>query len=272
MRLAWLTVLALGACHRASTSPELALAAPVVRDAAVPVATPLVTLGGKRVSLAVYRRKVTFVAMWATFCGPCMEELPMIEALYQKKKDDPDVAIIAVSADEMASPADRAHVAEVAKKLGLTLPVLLDADHELAHRYALAYGEDAPDGGEPKLSLPTAVLMRADGRYTREIGFALGSKTDEFVSSHMATIDDAKQGTLAEEPKSEPETAPTGPSDTITIPAMSKADYAKSWPAMRAQLKILFAMSDAQLAAADKAARSGKPVTVHLPEKPATKQ
>ena len=53
------------------------------RDLAVAAPTgPLdvTTLDGKRVAFASYARKVTFIALWATFCKPCMDELPMVQA------------------------------------------------------------------------------------------------------------------------------------------------------------------------------------------------
>ena len=55
-------------------------------------------LDGKMVSLADYRGKVVFLNIWATWCPPCVEEMPSMEKLYQALKDE-DFEILAVSID-----------------------------------------------------------------------------------------------------------------------------------------------------------------------------
>jgi len=53
--------------------------------------------GGKTVSLASYRGRVVLVNFWATWCAPCVAELP---SLLQLHRDMPNLVIIAVSVDE----------------------------------------------------------------------------------------------------------------------------------------------------------------------------
>lgn len=43
------------------------------------------------------KNKVTVVNVWATFCGPCLEELPMLHRLYDKYKNNPDFAFLSVA-------------------------------------------------------------------------------------------------------------------------------------------------------------------------------
>lgn len=178
--------------------------APAVRDLAVAApAGPLdvTTLDGTRVSFASYRKKVTFIALWATSCQPCMDELPMVQALGTTLSRDPDVAVVAVSADEISGDADRAHVGEVAHRLGLTIPVVIDDRGILALRYSVPHGSKPGPliDGAADLSLPTTVAQLADGRYAREVGLEQGITLAGYVAKHRALIAAAKAGRLEPE-------------------------------------------------------------------------
>lgn len=55
------------------------------------VAAPLfetVDLDGNMQKLADHRGKVVLINAWATWCGPCREEMPALERLYQERKDE----------------------------------------------------------------------------------------------------------------------------------------------------------------------------------------
>ena len=81
----------------------------------------LVGLDGKMVSLSDYRGKVILVNIWATWCPPCVAEMPSMEKLYQHLKGDAFV-ILAVSLDEQGVSV----VAPFMKKYNLTFPALID--------------------------------------------------------------------------------------------------------------------------------------------------
>ena len=55
-------------------------------------------LDGKNVSLSDFRGKIVLLNIWATWCRPCVEEMPSIERLYNKFKKD-DLVVLAVSID-----------------------------------------------------------------------------------------------------------------------------------------------------------------------------
>ena len=57
------------------------------------------TLDGQAVSLADYSGKVILINLWATWCEPCIEEMPLLEDLSQKFSQT-DFEIIGVSIDE----------------------------------------------------------------------------------------------------------------------------------------------------------------------------
>lgn len=51
-------------------------------------------------SIAQYRGKVVFLNIWASWCPPCIAEMPSIASLYDRMKDDNDVVFLLVSMDE----------------------------------------------------------------------------------------------------------------------------------------------------------------------------
>ena len=86
-------------------------------------------LAGPAQSLSGYAGRVVVVDFWATFCGPCRQELPALEALRARH---PEVAILAVSIDDADSDE---RVAALARELHLGFPVLRDPDGAVAFRY-----------------------------------------------------------------------------------------------------------------------------------------
>src|SRR5690606_27819069 len=55
---------------------------------------------GEPVALSSLRGKLVFINFWATWCPPCIEEMPSIAALYQSYKDRDDVVFITVRSEE----------------------------------------------------------------------------------------------------------------------------------------------------------------------------
>ena len=78
-------------------------------------------LNGKKSELKQYRGKVVFLNFWATWCGPCKEEMPSMEKLYKQFKDK-DFVFLAISVDY----AGIKPVKEYIEKNRYTFPVLID--------------------------------------------------------------------------------------------------------------------------------------------------
>ncbi len=60
-------------------------------------------LNGKPVSLSSLKGKVIYVDLWATWCGPCMQEMPHFEKLKALYKDNPNVVLLSLSIDDDVS-------------------------------------------------------------------------------------------------------------------------------------------------------------------------
>ena len=106
----------------------------------------LTTPSGAAVSLKQFRGKVVLLNFWATWCPPCVREMPSMEALFQKFKPR-GFTVLAISLDEKGAAA----VKPFLKKFQLTFPVALDPDSEISTRYGAR-------------DLPSSFLIDAKGR------------------------------------------------------------------------------------------------------------
>lgn len=55
---------------------------------------------GERISMEEFRGKVIFMNVWATWCAPCIEEMPTIHNLYRETRDREDLVFIMLSMDQ----------------------------------------------------------------------------------------------------------------------------------------------------------------------------
>lgn len=136
----------------ANSTSAPAPAAPVVANAsALPVIGPapswkLRDVAGREVSSDEFKGKVVVVDFWATWCGPCKEEIPGYVEL-QKKYADKGFVILGVSLDQQGPPVVKRY-AESAK---INYPLIMGDDAVVA-----AFGGiDA---------IPTTFLIDREGR------------------------------------------------------------------------------------------------------------
>jgi len=106
------------------------------------------------VSLKDFQGKVVFLNFWATWCPPCRVEMPAMEKLWQKFKQE-DFVILAVDLRER-----KEKINSFVKTNGYTFPVLLDSMGAVANTYGIR-------------AIPTTYLLDPEGRI---VGKALGAR------------------------------------------------------------------------------------------------
>ena len=115
---------------------------------------------------------------WATWCQPCLAEMPHLQKLYDQYKSK-DFVVVAVSMDGPESIAD---VPSFAKRNQMSFPVLLDEDSRIASIY------------NPRKSAPLSVIIDKSGRVvvTRE-GYNAGD--EEHVAEDVKKVIDSSDAT-----------------------------------------------------------------------------
>lgn len=78
----------------------------------------MVDANGKTLNLEELKGKVVFINFWATWCAPCIAEMPSIQKLYDKVKTDKDIVILTVEIDGKSEKA-----LKFMQNKNLTLPV-----------------------------------------------------------------------------------------------------------------------------------------------------
>ena len=119
-----------------TTSPEQSAEAGRIASPHPGFAAPdfeLETLEGERLRLSDLRGEVVVVNLWATWCPPCRAEMPALQELYEKHREDGLVVVAVNATDQDSAEAARRFVAE----RGLTFPVGLDPQGEASRLYAL---------------------------------------------------------------------------------------------------------------------------------------
>jgi cytochrome c biogenesis protein CcmG, thiol:disulfide interchange protein DsbE len=66
----------------------------------------VVGLSGKKIDVASYRGRVLLLDVWASWCGPCKQELPMLDAMARRLKAQ-GIDILAVSVDQERANVDK---------------------------------------------------------------------------------------------------------------------------------------------------------------------
>jgi peroxiredoxin len=111
----------------------------------------LKSLAGTNLRLEEYRGQVVLINFWASWCGPCRQEMPLLDRIHQRYSDA-GFAVLGVNVEGALAPAQ-----ETASRTGVTFPVLVDENQRVSELYDLE-------------AMPSSVLVDRDGvvRYVHQ--------------------------------------------------------------------------------------------------------
>ena len=92
----------------------------------------LASMAGKPVNLDQYKGQVVMINFWASWCGPCREEMPILEKLHAKYKPM-GFTMIGVNVEP-----DSTAAADWLKVTPVTFPILFDTKSEVSKLYAVS--------------------------------------------------------------------------------------------------------------------------------------
>ncbi|MFZ5756442.1 MAG: TlpA family protein disulfide reductase [Pseudomonadota bacterium] len=91
----------------------------------------LKSTSGKNVRLAEQRGDVVMINFWATWCGPCRQEMPLLEKLHGKYKDL-GFTLLGINVE-----ADDSGMAKYLKDVPVSFPILRDGENRIARLYGV---------------------------------------------------------------------------------------------------------------------------------------
>lgn len=124
-------------------------------------------LNGKPLSLSQFKGKVVLVDFWATWCPPCVAEMPRIIATYQKYHDK-GFEVIGISLDR-----DKAELLKYIEKNKIAWPQHFDGGKAPGESLAEKYGAEA---------IPTTFLIGADGKIIAATTGPMGGALEEHLA------------------------------------------------------------------------------------------
>ncbi|MDR1307368.1 MAG: TlpA family protein disulfide reductase [Treponema sp.] len=142
---------------------------PVLAKPVDPEAFSLALLNGGRAELSAYKGKVVLLNFWATWCPPCRAEMPSMETVYKRFKDQ-GLEILAVDCAE-----EKAAVEQFMGKNKYSYPVLLDTDGTVSSLYGIE-------------AIPTTFILNREGKIIARIVGSLRWDDPKIIAAIEAAL------------------------------------------------------------------------------------
>lgn len=117
-------------------SPKTKAQAPIVKDEVAP-GFSLISIAGDTVSLSSFRdKKVVILDFWASYCMPCMLELPELEKFYENLNEEQKgkVELLGINASDRQE-----EIRKLVTKKKLSFPMLIDGGGKVSNLYQIRY-------------------------------------------------------------------------------------------------------------------------------------
>lgn len=124
---------------------------------------------GNEHSLADYKGKTIFLNFWATWCGPCRNEMPEIQKIYEEtqQEEDSDLVVLGIAAPGFGQEKSQEEVEAFLEENGYTYPVLMDTTGEVFMEYGIS-------------AYPTTFMVDRDGNL---FGYIQGQLNEAMMRS-----------------------------------------------------------------------------------------
>ncbi|MEQ1564009.1 MAG: TlpA disulfide reductase family protein [Myxococcota bacterium] len=120
-------------------------------------------VNGAETTLSGLKGKVVVLSFWATWCGPCKEEMPHLQSMYAEMADK-GLVVLSISIDDARSASK---VKPFVMKMGYSFPVLLDRESTVIGAY------------NPSKTVPYTVVIDRNGEVVkRTSGYNPGEETE----------------------------------------------------------------------------------------------
>ena len=130
----------------------------------------LKTISGKNIKLSELRGNVVMINFWASWCGPCLQEMPALEQLHQRYKDL-GFTLLGVNVEH-----DIKEAKDYLKKVDISFPILFDVTNQVSNEYEIS-------------GMPTTYLVDRDGNLRKlYIGYQPGSSEEVYQQEIKALL------------------------------------------------------------------------------------
>ena len=134
-----------------------------------PVAIKLKDTNGNTVTKDNFKGKITVINFWATWCPPCVEEIPLLNNLKKKMSDLP-FELISINYAE-----DRQTILDFMKKVNVEFPVLLDSDGAFSKQWNV-------------ISYPSTFVIDTHGNIKYGVNAAIEWDNPEFIEKMKSLL------------------------------------------------------------------------------------
>ena len=135
-----------------------------LEEGQVPPQFVLQNMAGEDVTLDDFKGQKVILNFWATWCGPCREEMPLFEKI---DEEHDDVVVLAVNMAHQDS--GREKVAKFIEEQNLTFPVVFDEIGDVKKAYEI-------------INLPGTYFIDEDGKVASKV---LGQVHEEVLRQHL---------------------------------------------------------------------------------------